>query len=256
MKQEKILIIEDNPDLRTIYTLAFSQAGYTVDSSEEGSIGIQKAASMNPDVILLDIMMPNMDGLEVIEGLRQNTNLDCLILIISNLVDDKIIKEAYRLGVTDYINKSELTPQQVIQRVKDYLRVDSMDKPGQMNGYAILIIEDNEDEIDLLTLSLEQKNCHVYASNNGFDGITKAVEIQPDAILLDILMPDMDGFEVIKNIKGNAKLNTPVFVTSNLNQQKDVKKAESLGVDAFMKKSEYTPEQIAEEVIDFLDTNT
>lgn len=116
----------------------------------------------------------------------------------------------------------------------------------------ILIIEDNKDLNDMFRIAFEKKGFEVQISLNGIEGITQAVDYNPDLILLDIMMPQMDGFEVLTAIKNNTTLDAVVVVNSNLEQDKDAEKALQLGADFYLRKSEYTPFAVVEEVIEFL----
>jgi DNA-binding response OmpR family regulator len=83
--QKSILIIEDNTDIVEMYTMAFQTRGYMVASATNGLVGITQAVSLHPDIIILDIMMPEMDGFEVLETLKNNTNIRTKIIVNSNL---------------------------------------------------------------------------------------------------------------------------------------------------------------------------
>lgn len=112
----------------------------------------------------------------------------------------------------------------------------------------ILIVEDNEDLVNMFKIAFEEKGYTVEFSLNGIDGIAKAAEFKPDVVLLDIMMPQMNGFDFLKALKNNTSLKTKVVVNSNLEQEKDAEKAKELGADLYLKKSEYTPFQVVEEV--------
>jgi DNA-binding response OmpR family regulator len=116
----------------------------------------------------------------------------------------------------------------------------------------ILIVEDNDDLNNMLRIALEQDDFEVYTSVNGIDGITKAVQVKPDLILLDIMMPQMDGYEVLKALQNNTSLKTIVVVNSNLEQKKDAEKAFKYGAHYCLKKSGYTPFEVVEKVKEIL----
>ena len=116
----------------------------------------------------------------------------------------------------------------------------------------ILIVEDNKDLNDMFRIAFEKKGFEVEISLNGIEGITQAADTNPDLILLDIMMPQMDGFEVLTAIKNNTSLDTVVVVNSNLEQDKDMEKALQLGADFYLRKSEYTPFAVVEKVVEFL----
>ncbi|MBU1089782.1 response regulator [Patescibacteria group bacterium] len=112
----------------------------------------------------------------------------------------------------------------------------------------VLIIEDNEDLSNMFQTAFEAKGYEVEASLNGMDGITKAAEWKPDVILLDIMMPQMNGYEVLQALKNNTSLPTKVVISSNLEQEKDAQKAMAMGADLYLKKSEHTPFEAVDKV--------
>lgn len=116
----------------------------------------------------------------------------------------------------------------------------------------VLIIEDNEDLNEMFKTAFEAKGYDVQISLNGMDGITKAAKFKPDAILLDIMMPQMNGYEVLSALKNNTDLESKVIINSNLEQDKDAEKAMSMGADLYLKKSEYTPFEAVDKVEELL----
>lgn len=118
----KILIIEDNTDILEMYEIAFKSKGYTITLTTDGLAWVTKAVTIRPDVIVLDIMMPNMDGFEVLQALRNNTSLHSLIITNSNLegVDEEAkVKE---LGSDYFLRKSEYTPIDVVGFIEKLLQ--------------------------------------------------------------------------------------------------------------------------------------
>jgi DNA-binding response OmpR family regulator len=116
----KILIVEDNLDLSELYQDAFSIAGFEVRVSTEGLKGINQAVNFKPDLVLLDIMMPQMDGFEFLRAIKNNTSLECQIVINSNLDQKKDIEKSLALGADQYLKKSEHTPSDLVALVHQY----------------------------------------------------------------------------------------------------------------------------------------
>ena len=112
----------------------------------------------------------------------------------------------------------------------------------------VLIVEDNTDLAEMFKTAFEAKNFEAEISLNGIEGITKAAEWKPAVILLDIMMPQMDGFEVLNALKNNTSLESKVVICSNLEQEKDAEKAMTLGANLYLKKSEHTPFEVVEKV--------
>lgn len=259
----KILIIEDNTDLNNMFKTAFESKGFEVAVSINGIEGITKAAEFKPDVILLDLMMPQMDGYEFLEALAKNTSLNPIVVVNSNLEQEKDAQRAIGLGAKYYLRKSEYTPFAVVDKIveisknppaeketlKSFAKV-GQDRPNKARPRTrkILIIEDNEDLNKMFKTAFEAKNFEVEISLNGMDGITKAAAFRPDLILLDIMMPQMDGYEVLQAIKNNTSLDIIVVVNTNLDQKKDEEKALQMGANYFYRKSEFTPFEIVDKV--------
>ena len=116
----------------------------------------------------------------------------------------------------------------------------------------ILIVEDNEDLVKMYEITFISEGFEVTACLNGLDGITKAVEIKPNVILLDLMMPQMNGYEVLTAMRKNTSMKVPIFVNSNISQQKDIDRALQLGANYYLKKADYTPSELAAKVEELL----
>lgn len=115
----KVLIIEDDELLREIYATKLSLEGFQVDTAVDGAQGLDKALHHHPDVILLDMLMPNMDGLEFLKAYRiQNTNSRTKTLVISNKSSVSEINQAKAMGVVEYLIKSQHTPAEIANRIR------------------------------------------------------------------------------------------------------------------------------------------
>jgi DNA-binding response OmpR family regulator len=125
-----------------------------------------------------------------------------------------------------------------------------MDKPKR----KVLIIEDNEDIQQLYQYAFEESNYDVKISGNGLNGINDVVEYVPDVVLLDIMMPEMNGFEFLEALKNNTslKVQIPIVVLSNLTQEHEKEKALQNGADLYLVKSDYEGLDLVEKVNNFL----
>src|SRR5690606_34527595 len=116
----KVLLIEDDVRVRELYELVLKMDEYQVITAETGEDGIEKAKSEQPDLIFLDIRLPGMNGLEVLEILRQDEQTSAIpVVILSNLDDEKTVSKGVSLGALEYVVKSRITPQDLSKRVKD-----------------------------------------------------------------------------------------------------------------------------------------
>jgi DNA-binding response OmpR family regulator len=118
----KILFIEDDPLINKIYSTRLKADGYEVYTAETGEVGVAKAQEVIPDLIVLDVMMPHMDGFAVLENLRGDYRFKTTpILMYSNLNNEDEMKRAKQMGVTEFLIKANLSPTQMVAKIKQYL---------------------------------------------------------------------------------------------------------------------------------------
>lgn len=118
----KIAIVEDDPAISQMYRMKFEAEGYDVELADNGKHGVALAESFKPDIILLDLQMPEMGGAEALALIRKSTwGKETPVIILTNTGQEESPKELNSLNISGYILKAELTPRQVVQRVKDVL---------------------------------------------------------------------------------------------------------------------------------------
>jgi len=125
MKEEKIkvLLIEDEKEVLELYRLKLSLDDYEVLTAESGEEGLKVAVKEKPDLIYLDIKMPEMDGFEVLQRLRAEENTkNTPIVILSNFDEQDMIEKGLTLGANEYLIKSQFTPEQISSKVKDWVK--------------------------------------------------------------------------------------------------------------------------------------
>ncbi len=122
MDHKKILIVDDDDFLLDMYAMKFREAGFLVDIAKNGEEAISKAKEVQPDVMLLDVVMPKMDGFEALRILKEGNIIpNALIFILSNLGQKEDIERGLKLGARDYIVKAQFTPSEVVAKVKSFL---------------------------------------------------------------------------------------------------------------------------------------
>lgn len=118
----KVAIIEDDIAIVQMYRTKFENSGYEVETAGDGITGLQLIANFNPDVVLLDVMMPNMDGLDMLSNLRhQGSGKKTKVIVLTNMGDAETATKIFKLEADDYIVKAEMTPTQVEDRVHKLL---------------------------------------------------------------------------------------------------------------------------------------
>ena len=118
----KILLVEDDVTLVKMYERKFLSDGYEVSIAYDGLEGLEKVAAEKPDLVLLDIMLPKLDGLAMFKKMRsQPATFSTPVILLTNFGQEDAIFECYKLGAIDYMVKSDVTPQQVVDKVKKFL---------------------------------------------------------------------------------------------------------------------------------------
>jgi PAS domain S-box-containing protein len=196
-----VLVIDDDPAVRDLLESYISKLGYRVLTAESGEDGLKKAAELRPQAITLDVMMPGMDGWMVLSKLKNDPELAAIPVIMVSLIEDKSI--GYALGAAEYLPKP-INRNQLATVLQKYLT------PG--DG-LVMIVEDDQDTREMLCAMLQKTGWQVQAAENGEEALEKLREQCPSLILCDLMMPKMDGFELIGHLRQNPQWrNVPVVV--------------------------------------------
>jgi len=260
-KKTKILIIEDEESLIELLAAKLTKEGYEVEKALDGEAGVKKVYNWKPDLILLDIVMPKMDGYEVLEELNEKEN-KIPIIIISNSGQPVEIEKTKKLGAVGHLIKTEFSPLDVLNAVRECLDnggslPESKTKKNVLNpkedgkarklGVKVLLVEDDAFLREICSKKLTKEGYTVYEAIDGEEALAGLEEIKPDIVLLDIILPAIDGFQIlsqIRNSKNKSVINIPVIMLSNLGQEDDIKKAMDMGADDYLVKAHFTTEEI------------
>ena len=121
-EQKTVLVVDDEPAIRDIYQREFSRSGFGVAVAVDGEEGLLKAGEVAPQLILLDVMLPKMSGIDVLKSLKKNPlTKDIPVLLLTNLGEEAIIKEGFSLGADGYLLKVSYTPAQVVDECRKFL---------------------------------------------------------------------------------------------------------------------------------------
>lgn len=264
----KILIVEDEEVLLDVLKNKLEKEGYDVIAAVNGEEGLKMIDEERPDMVLLDIVMPKIDGFEVLEKLKNKGRLPALpVIIISNSGQPVEVDRAIEYGVRDYLVKAEFDPQEVVDKIKKHLNIPpstpqvvsggsqvqdiTPDQVKQIDAkqYKVLIIEDDKFLRDLMSHKISKEGFETIEAVDGEEGLKTALEKLPHVILLDLILPGMDGFEVLQRIRQDSKIGkTPVMILSNLGQKDDIEKGNQLGATDYLVKAHNTPGEIVEKV--------
>ncbi|MFO0862777.1 MAG: response regulator [Candidatus Saccharibacteria bacterium] len=118
-----VLLVEDNDFIRNMYQLKLAKADFSVVEAVDGQMALDKIGEHKPDLVLLDLMMPNVNGIDVLKSLKkQNLTPDLPVIVLTNVMDPQTIEQAKELGARDYIVKTDLTPSQVVEKLQPFLK--------------------------------------------------------------------------------------------------------------------------------------
>lgn len=125
---KKLLIIEDDKVLNEMYALKFIKEGYDVMSAFDWIEWLTKLAEFNPDVVLLDLMMPTMNGFETLESIKHQTSSECKIIIFTNVIDKEKLNKALEMWADDYLVKADTTPKIAVEKVELILNIKNKEE--------------------------------------------------------------------------------------------------------------------------------
>ena len=187
-----VLVIDDEPAMRELLNHFLAREGFRVITAPGGKEGLRLARELHPDVITLDVMMPDLDGWAVLTTLKSDPDLADIPIIIVTIVDDKHM--GYALGASDYLVKP-IDRDRLVAVLRKYCRPHLSD--------SILIVEDDDTAREMMRRMLEREGWAVSEAENGRIGLERVAGSRPGLILLDLMMPEMDGFEFVDRLRKN-----------------------------------------------------
>jgi DNA-binding response OmpR family regulator len=252
---KKILLIEDEKFLADLLSRELERAGFDVLTANTGESGLEKMSIFKPNLVLLDMLLPDGDGFSVLEKKKTNPLIRSIpVIIISNSGQPVEVEKALEYGVKDYLIKAQFDPKEVLDKVKQELMQDNMEttiiteSSGSTTG-TIALIEDDALLSELLKKKLTNTGYTVHHAIEGREGLDIIRNQMPDIVVLDLLLPGMDGFEILKAIKSDKLIqDIPVLLLSNLGHENDLSKGRDLGAANFLIKASVTLDEIITEI--------
>ncbi|MBC8230663.1 response regulator, partial [bacterium] len=201
-----ILVVEDNVQAAQLLCINLTEAGYNTVVATDGIQAVKMAREVKPFAITLDIMLPKKDGWEVMQELKSFQDTRDIPVIIISIIDNQSI--GFSMGAVGYlvkpVSKSQLrctlNKLEFAEKAEDAMR-------------RILIIDDNPEDLKLMETILHGEGFDVLKALDGVEGIAKAIEEHPDLIVLDLLMPDVSGFDVVESLRKHSETrNIPIII--------------------------------------------
>lgn len=236
------LIVEDSLQAAELMKMHVESAGYRVVIAKDGAEAVEMAKELRPTVITLDLMLPVKDGWQVMKELKRHPLCKHIPIVIVSIIDEKNL--GFGLGAVDYfvkpVNRDDL--------IKALDRVHIIRKPGERPP-TVLAIDDDKSATDLIQLILESEGYRVLKANDGKHGVEIAVREHPDLIILDIVMPEMSGFDVAQELKQiPASRDIPIIILTSMDIDETEQAELSEFVSGLMKKGAFTKRDLLREI--------
>ena len=240
-----VLVIDDDPAVRDLMQRMLSKEGLRVTSAVDGKEGLRLAKELHPDAITLDVLMPGMDGWAVLTALKADSALSEIPVIMVTIADEKQV--GYALGVKEYLTKP-VDWKRLTAILQEYKRTD---RPCH-----VLIVEDDARTRKMLRARLEKQGWPVSEAENGRIGLERMAEKLPDLILLDLMMPEMDGFQFVDQLRKNIQWrDIPVIIVTAKDLTEQDRQRLNGYVEGVLQKGAYDSEQLLREVCTMVRTH-
>ncbi len=195
-----VLVIDDDPAARDLMTRALTREGFRVETAATGNDGLAAARRLRPDAVTLDVLMPQKDGWSVLSDLKADPDLCGIPVVLVTLTDDKQV--GYALGASDYMTK----PVDFDRLTRTLRRLDTRvgcggDASSPADDGYVLVVEDDAPLRELERRTLERAGWRVVTAEDGADALAQMERETPRLVVLDLLMPHVDGFAVVEELK-------------------------------------------------------
>ena len=236
-KKAIVLVIDDDAAIRDILTRVLIAEGLQAVTASDGEEGLQRARELDPDLIILDVMMPKVDGWSVLSSLKADDRLCDIPVIVQSVSDDRDL--GYMLGATEYLVKP-VNRDKLVGLLRQHIQTDDA---------TIMVVDDDESTRRAIASSLDRQGWSVEQAGNGIEAL-KVLEAQPpSAILLDLMMPEMDGFEFLEEFQANKNWqDIPVIVLTSKDLTPEDRKRLNGGVEKVLAKGAVNRDSFLENV--------
>ena len=233
-----VLVIDDDPEARDIIQRFLVKDGYAVATAASGEQGLRLAHEIRPAAITLDVMMPDLDGWSVLRALKADPVLSAIPVIMLSMVDDRT--RGISLGAVDYLTKP-VDRGLLHKALSHYYCAEEL--------CPVLLIEDDIETREIMARTLDNAGWAVTGAGNGQEALDRMAELQPRLILLDLMMPVMDGFDFLTAMRARPEWrHIPVIVITAKDLTKDDRERLAGMVEDVLEKNAYTREHLLERV--------
>jgi signal transduction histidine kinase/DNA-binding response OmpR family regulator/uncharacterized membrane protein affecting hemolysin expression len=228
-----VLVIDDDPLVCDLMNRLLCKEGYAVIGATDGREGLVLAKSVRPAVVTLDVMMPGLDGWAVLTALKNDPDVADIPVVMVTMTDDK--RRAYALGAVDYM----------VKPVDPSRLVALFNKLTSSGGAPVLVVDDEPQTRSMMARVLGREGCEVVVAENGRVALQRLAERTPQLIVTDLMMPEMDGFELIDHVRQNpAWADLPIIVTTAKDLSGQDRQHLNRSLTRVLRKSAYAHEEL------------
>ncbi|WP_019508829.1 response regulator [Pleurocapsa sp. PCC 7319] len=237
-RKNTILVIDDDPTIHDLLKRFLGKKGFEVKTAISGAEGISLAKQLQPEAITLDVMMPGMDGWSVLTALKANPQTADIPVVMMSMIDDQNL--GYALGAAEYLLKPVNNKQ--LESILDKFKPVS-------NSDSILVVEDDPGVREMLCRQLRKEDWRVIEAENGREALLKLSNHSPGIILSDLMMPEMDGFELVYKLRQHEKWRSiPVIILTAKSITTEERQMLNGGVSKIFEKGSYQRSVLFNEV--------
>jgi len=231
-----VLVIEDDPAAVRLLRTYLEAEGYQVEVATDGESGIAAARTHAPGAIILDVLLPGIDGWEVLRRLKADADLRDVPVMVATVIDERNV--AMNLGAVDYFLKP-VSPDALLDRLATYTFTTKV----KQRNIRVLVIDDDDSARELVANALRPEGFEVVTAASGDEGLELAHEQPPDLVICDLVMPDMDGFEVVNRLAdSDMPKDVPVLIlTGHELTDEDRQRLNGLVADVMQKDGDPRP---------------
>jgi CheY-like chemotaxis protein len=240
-----VLAVDDDPGVISLYKRYLDGKGYQVIGITSGHDVLENAKELSPYAITMDVLMPGKDGWQVLRDLKDCPQTSSIPIIICSIVHDE--RRGFSLGAIDYLVKPIVEDELLAALSRlGHPRAKHLEREEP----EVLVIDDHADDILLIRRILEgQHGYRVIEASGGKAGIDLVIQRQPDIIILDLMMPEVDGFAVLEAIKREPETRTiPVIVVTAKELTEEERQRIDSQVEVLLRKGLFTEHELLEGV--------
>ncbi len=234
-----VLLVDDDPSLLDTLSRLLTRDGYNVRCAQDGREGLEMAREIRPGLVVLDVILPTMDGWEVLSALKADPSLAAIPVVMLTIVDEA--EKGLSLGAVDYLSKP-LDRGKLSRVLGKYLPMEPV--------APVLVVEDDVPTREAMARILRSEGLEALTAGDGFQALQRMAYRKPGVILLDLMMPEMDGFQfLLEKQRSEEWADIPlVVVTARELSAEDRRALKAAGVEKTLQKGVYRRKDLLEEV--------